>query len=193
MTLIILAGGKSSRMKGRDKAFLPLNQETMVGSIIRRLSPLFNEIWVVAKKPELYQDYPVRVVTDEFSNRGPIGGIHAGLKASSDEYNQILACDLPLVKFEVIEFLLKRAKKDLTIPQIDGYLEPLIAVYSKRLIPIIEKLIHQENYKLTNMLPYIDVDYVTEKEIKKFDPQLESFLNVNSTSDYEYLQKLLND
>ncbi len=193
MALIILAGGKSTRMGVRDKALLPLGGETMTGVIIKRLAPLFSKTIVVAKDAQPFIRYSVRVISDEYPGCGPISGIHAGLRASSDPYNLILACDLPLIKSELVKVLINHACKDLTIPIIGKYPEPLIAVYAKRIVPLLERSILAGDYKLTNLLTHLEVEYISESLLRKVDPELRSFLNVNSPADYEKVKMILQE
>ncbi|MCK4257635.1 MAG: molybdenum cofactor guanylyltransferase [Halanaerobiales bacterium] len=191
MTLIILAGGKNSRMGGRNKALLPLGKDTMINFIINRLSSLFQEIIIVAREVEPFSKYRVRVIQDQYLGFGPISGIHAGLMASLSEYNMVLACDVPLIKIELVEFLLNYSKKDLVIPKVGEYLEPLVAVYAKRITSIFEKAILENSYKLSDLFELINVDYVSEEKLRKIDPKLESFFNVNRPEDYKEVQKIL--
>lgn len=171
MALIVLAGGNSTRMGGRDKGQLPLGQRTMAGVLLHRLSPLFGETFVVARDAKPYAAFPVHVIRDRYPGCGPIGGIHAGLQVSRDRWNFVLACDLPLMRVEVVEFLMERAhgmeQDELLIPGFRGSFEPVAAVYGK------------------------EVYHVPEEELRLVDPALESFFNVNTPAEYEQAQEIL--
>lgn len=219
MALIILAGGKSTRMGGRDKAQLPLGRETMVGALIRRMRPLFHEIFVVAREEVPYADLPVTVIQDQYPGFGPISGIHAGLAASRDRYNFVLACDLPLMRVEIVQFLTERVRglgesreslcspadgfaqaervssrfqgPELVIPSFGGFFEPVAAVYAKEVQDVLERMICKGDYRLLNILSVLQVHYVTEEELQKVDPMLESFVNVNTPAQYQEVQEIL--
>lgn len=191
LALIILAGGRGTRIGEVNKALLPIGNETMLTRILENLSPLFDEIIVVAKEIEPFIHYPVRVIIDEYPGCGPISGIHAGLKASVDQHNLVLACDLPMIRIELVKFLLKNAKQDVTIPQVGEYLEPLVAVYAKRILPLVEGFIKVGNFKVINLLRKLDVEIIPESIVRQFDPELRSFVNVNSPVEYKKVLKIL--
>lgn len=202
-------------MGGRDKAWLPLGQNTMVGALIHRIQPLFQDTFVVAQDERPYADLPVTVIHDQYPGLGPISGIHAGLKASRDHYNFVLACDLPLMRVEMVRFLMERAmsmelyasKKfsnenaqptecvdrpiELWIPSLGGSCEPVAAVYAQEVQEVLEKMILAHDYRLLNILPVLQVEYVREEELRLVDPALESFFNVNTPVQYEQVQEIL--
>lgn len=192
MALIILAGGKSSRMGGGDKALLPLGKETMVEVIISRLAPLFQEIIIVAKDAEPYNKLPVQVVHDQYPGFGPISGIHAGLQASCERVNFVIACDLPLIRAELVEMMLRRASEvDIVMPTIGKFFEPVAAVYCQRVGSLLEEMIIRGDFKLLNVVEKVPADLVREEELRQVDPELESFLNVNTPADYQKVQEIL--
>lgn len=199
MALIILAGGASSRMGGNNKALLPLGRVTMLERIVSGLAPLFTDIILVTNDGNPLHDSKVRTVGDIFPGLGPLSGIHAGLAASREAKNFVLACDLPLIKPELVEFLLSRATADkssltdgdIVIPAILGNIEPLVAVYDKRMLGTVENFIQMGKYKLRDIFSELQVDYVSEEEIRRVDPELESFLNVNTPADYEKVLQIL--
>ena len=68
-------------------------------------------------------------------------------------------------------------------------MEPLHALYSKRCLLPIKKLIHEEEYQTVKSFKNINVHFVEEDEIKRFDPYLKTFLNVNKQDE---LEKIIN-
>ena len=53
VAVIVLAGGKSSRM-GRDKVWLMLDGQPLVDRVVGRLLPIASEVLVSAGDPEPY-------------------------------------------------------------------------------------------------------------------------------------------
>ena len=106
-TAVILAGGESRRM-GFDKQFLSLNRERVMNSVIEKLNMKFSEIIIVTNKPVFYSTTVHKVVTDEIAGKGPLSGIHIGLKNSSSKYVYFIACDMPVVNTDYIEFMKNR-------------------------------------------------------------------------------------
>jgi molybdopterin-guanine dinucleotide biosynthesis protein A len=185
MTGIILAGGENRRM-GADKAFLPIAGIPMVEHILRTLRSLFGEIIVVTNSPEQYAAYGVSVVRDAFNKRGPLTGLYSGLRHSNDEYNFVVACDMPFLNFWLISYLASLADGyDAVIPVIGDYIEPLHAMYHKEIVSTVEKRIRQGDQRIQNMVAELRVRYVYQKEIERFDAERKSFKNLNTPQEYE--------
>jgi molybdopterin-guanine dinucleotide biosynthesis protein A len=68
---------------------------------------------------------------------------------------------------------------DAVVPRMDWKLEALHALYTKRCLPVIKTLIDSEQYQTIKFFPKVRIRYVDEDEIKTFDPQLTTFLNIN--------------
>ncbi|MCK8824455.1 molybdenum cofactor guanylyltransferase [Fuchsiella alkaliacetigena] len=193
MAGIILSGGKSSRMEGANKPLMKLGNKTMIQHLIDKLSILFKDVIVATKQPELYSDYDVQLAIDEFEHQGPLSGIHAALKVSEDQYNFIVACDMPLLNLDLVRYMLKQPVVDVLVPKIDGKLEPLHTIYSQSCVPKIEKAIAKGKFKIIDFWDQIDVKYIEEEKIRSIDPQLNSFFNVNNRQDYQQALDLLTE
>ncbi len=78
---------------------------------------------------------------------------------------------------------------DVVIPHLnDGY-HPLHALYSKRCLKFIEELISEDNLKITDFFNRVKVREVPSDEIISLDPDLRSFLNINTPKDLEKIQE----
>jgi len=185
MTGIVLAGGENRRM-GADKAFLPIAGSPLIEHVLRPLKRLFREIIVVTNSPDRYAAYGVSVVRDAFNKRGPLTGIYSGLLHSTDEYNFVVACDMPFLNARLIAYMTALAEGyDAVVPTIGEFMEPLHAVYYKGIIPVIEERIRQNDQRIRNMLANLRIRYVLKEEIDRFDPERKSFKNLNTRQDYE--------
>ncbi len=171
---------------GADKAFLPIAGIPMIEHILRILRGIFGEIIIVTNSPEQYAAYGVSVVKDAFNKRGPLTGIYSGLRRSNDEYNFVVACDMPFLNVRLIVYLTSLAEGyDAVIPSIGDFMEPLHAVYSKGIVPVIEERIRQDDQRMRNMVAGLRVRYVSQKEIERFDAEHKSFKNLNTPQEYE--------
>jgi len=185
MTGIVLSGGENRRM-GTDKAFLRVAGVPLIEHVLRSLQSVFQDIIIVTNAPEQYASYRVNVVTDAFDMRGPLTGIYSGLIRSSTEYNFIVACDMPYLNPALISYMAGLAKDhDVVVPSINGLLEPLHAVYRKKLIPLIEEQIKHDRRRIRELFGQVQIRFVTEQEIDHFDPTRKSFKNLNTPKDYE--------
>ncbi|MFQ5951787.1 MAG: molybdenum cofactor guanylyltransferase [Candidatus Omnitrophota bacterium] len=185
ITGIILSGGKSARM-GRDKAFILFSGKPLIGVMIDNLSAVCVELIIATNKPYLYQEYNVQVSIDIIKDKGPLGGIHAGLIASRNMYNFVCACDMPFINRDLVGYMAENADGyDAVIVEHKQELEPLCAVYSKNCIEHIEKELYRGNLKMTDFLKSIRIKVMKERDISKFDPEGRSFVNVNTKKDYQ--------
>jgi molybdopterin-guanine dinucleotide biosynthesis protein A len=149
---IILAGGKSARMK-MDKALLPVSGVPLIIKISRLLEPHFNEIIICADSASKYDFLPYRVVADEEPGQGPLMGILSGLRASTRSVNFVMACDIPQIDISFIEQMSSYADRyDIVVPLTRGSLpEPLFAFYKRAVIPAIEDLLKNGVRKIINL------------------------------------------
>jgi molybdenum cofactor guanylyltransferase len=185
MTGIVLAGGENKRM-GMDKAFLKLDGIPMIEHVLRSLKAVCRDIIIVTNSPQSYEAYGVVVVTDAFDMRGPLTGIYSGLQKSADEYNFVVACDMPFLNPDLMAYMAGLAEGyDIVVPAVDGMLEPLHAVYRKGLVPVIEAQIMQRKQRIRELFGNQRVRYVAEEEIDRFDPARKSFKNLNTPREYE--------
>jgi molybdopterin-guanine dinucleotide biosynthesis protein A len=179
MAAVILAGGKSARMK-MDKALLPVSGVPLIEKIARDLEPHFSEIIVCADSAAKYDFLPYRVVEDEEPGMGPLMGILSGLRASTRPLNFVMACDIPEIDIFFIERLKSYATDyDIVVPLTgERLMEPLFAFYKRTVIPKIEKLLKQGVRKVIKLYNLCTVKYVPMQNT-------EWFYNLNTDEDYE--------
>ena len=177
----ILAGGKSSRM-GTDKALLLVQQEPMLKRMVRLLGPFCNTIAISGNNPA-YTDFNIEMVKDLYSGCGPISGIISSLKHSSTEWNLMISVDVPFMNEAFIEFLISQiGNYDCIIPEHEGGVEPLMGLYNRQIIPVVEEMISHGDYKLMRLLSKLKVRYVNCNPLIKQFPRL--FVNMNLPGDY---------
>lgn len=191
MASIVLAGGKSIRL-GREKALEKIEDRTLIEQVISRLSSLGNEIIVVASQANTLPDLGVEQVTDIYPDKGPLGGIYSGLKAVPCFYSLVVGCDMPLLNVALLRHIMELSPGfDVVIPRVGSNVEPLHAVYSKNCLIAIEEALERNRLQIQSFFHQVKVRYVDDAELKKFDPEHLSFLNVNSESDLDRAQALL--
>lgn len=179
VTGVILAGGKSSRF-GSNKALAEFNGSPLIGRVADRLSSIFERLIIITNSPHEYSYLKLPIYEDLIKGLGPIGGIYTGLEAMVDETGFFVACDMPFINEKLIRHIVAiRNDFDAVVPKVDWKIEPLHALYKKTCLPAINKLIESGSYQTIKSFTSFRVRYVTEAEIKKFDPELQSFMNVN--------------
>ena len=134
---------------GADKAFLKLAGVPMIEHVLNALRSVVGRIIIVTNSPEAYSSYDARVVVDVSDKRGSLIGIYTGLLHSTDEYNMVVACDMPFLNSRLISYMTGLGGEyDVVIPRTGEFVEPLHAVYCRRLLPVIEKRIEQGDMQI---------------------------------------------
>ncbi len=211
ITAIIMAGGKSSRM-GQDKAFLKIGALTIVEYQLRRLSPLFDEILISTNSPEKFAYLGLKTVQDVSPGRGPLVGIYSSLLKAANPYLFAIACDMPFVNPELINYMKELCKDyDIVVPETEQGLEPLHAIYSKTCLLVMEKYIngstpgptaegnvsHREKQgqrgkgRVIEFFSEVKVRTISLEEISKIPGAREAFLNFNTPEEYQKALKFL--
>lgn len=192
-TAIILAGGKSLRM-GFDKQFLKINDRRIMDDLISKLEEEFDEIIIVTNKAEEYGDYKHKIVKDIIVGKGPLSGIHVGLKESSSNYAFVIACDMPNINIDYIKYM-KEAMEDKDVYGCVTYfgdsLEPFHGFYSKGIISEIEKQLEKNRRSVNNLIMNLNFLKIKENKARKFSPNWHMFLNLNKIEDIDNYKREL--
>lgn len=180
---IILAGGKSSRFYG-NKALAEISSQRLIDRVAHKLKNIFPLLILVTNAPEEYRGLAMDVISDLVPGRGPLSGIHAGLVASPYSLNYVAGCDMPFISGELGAYLVGRAgpEDDAVVPFVNGYVEPLSAVYRKTCIPLVEALLFAKKPKVAALYDQARVKYVREEEIVIFGGA-GCFFNINTRED----------
>ena len=123
-------------------------------------------------------------MVDLYPGKGALGGIYTGLMSATTYYSLFVACDMPFLNHALLRHLIDIASGfDIVIPVLNGFFEPLHAIYSKDCLIETKKLIDQDNLVIIDLLDAVKTRYVEEDEIKIFDPDFSSFFNINTAKD----------
>jgi len=192
---IILAGGRSRRM-GRDKALLPVPGETpltFVEHLASQLSALCPEVLLVARDEISGKEYLSashgqnrRLIYDQVPDRGPLMGLYSGLQAITFSHALVLAVDLPCVQPALLIWLRAFPLTDeALIPHVQGIPQVLLARYPRAILPIIEECLQRGRRDPRALLEKAPVRFLEEEQVREVDPELHSFVNVNTPEDVE--------
>jgi len=184
VSVFILTGGKSSRM-GADKAFVTLEGQTLLARALELARGVRSDVRIVGDAAKFAAFGPV--VEDVFRGCGPLGGIHAALRASEAELNLILAVDVPFVTRELMEFLIARAQKSnamLTVPRCGGGWQPLCAVYRREFADVAEGALRHGKYKIDALFEG-RAQAVGEDELRAAGFSAAMFRNLNTPEELE--------
>jgi molybdopterin-guanine dinucleotide biosynthesis protein A len=136
MTGVILAGGHNRTIQGKPKALLPFGGETLIERELRLIRPVCSELIVVTSDPQPFLrllEPDVRIITDFVPNRGPIGGMHAGLSLARNRDVWVVGGHMPFISARAAA-LLQKKKHDgysAALPWVQGGVYPLHGVYDR--------------------------------------------------------------
>lgn len=209
---VILIGGESKRF-GIDKGLIKFLGKSFINHQIEILTKISKNIFLSAHDNHQAQNYKNEMsnfdyistildnkkILSEQEIRNPLIGIYSSFKYLSNtdfEKAFIISCDLPLIKYEVLKLMLEQSINfDCCIPRWkNGYLEPLFAIYPiKKGYLMAKQNLKLKKYKLRELLnENWKIKYVpVENEIKKYDRNLISFLNINKEEDLTHLKKII--
>jgi len=179
---------------GRNKSFIKIHGERIIDRTVAIFNQLFDDVLLVTNTPLDYLDLDVRIVTDLIPGKGSLGGIYTGLFFSPSPEAFFVGCDMPFLDSKVIAYFLSLAETaDIVVQRSEGYWEPLHAVYSRKFIKSIERLMEQGDLQIIKAYKWVKVREVKREELEPLDPGLQSLLNINTPEDLERIRETHRD
>ena len=204
LSLLILAGGKSSRMK-KDKSQLPWQDSTtLTHMLINSYVYPFERTVISANRIIEPQELPdfirkktkqrehtteyihlgdkrrLSVVSDLYTDCGPLGGMEAAMRLYPSDCWLILAVDLPFFDFSRVPALLAAdtSEYDAVIPVVDGRENPLAALYKGRVYEKIRTALADGDYRVREI-------YNKKAAFIDETPYARQYLNMNTPIAYK--------
>lgn len=184
---ILLAGGKSKRM-GIDKRFARYKGKSLLEISIERLKRVADEVMLVTAGADDIEVDDVISVTDRTDGIGPLMGIYSGLSEMGNDRGVVNPVDTPNVTHEFLLTMIEISEGyDVVMPRWRNKLEPLVAVYSRNVLPVVDRLIEDKlksaPHRLAEKGNGLRVRIMDESELLKFgDPEF-LFRNINTLND----------
>ena len=168
----ITAGGKATRMNGCIKAFIEIDGERIIDKNLREINSIFSEIGIITNTPDQfisYREAGLQIVSDKYTDIGPLAGIHSAIYNTDADYVFIMASDMPNISKGLIKDLISKAissKADAIIPTYNGKIEPLFAVYNKSIFMQLETFIEKdESYAVRDFVKILNTVYYNLSDI----------------------------
>jgi molybdopterin-guanine dinucleotide biosynthesis protein A len=182
-------------MGGGNKAFLDAGGLPVISRVAAALRTVSNDIFIVSNTPEEYLSLDLPVVADIVPIRCPLSGIHSALASGGGSHCLVVPCDLPFLSPRLLRLIAEHVAPDLdiVIPETHTGMEPLCAVYSKRCVRRAESVLLSGNYKIRSMLGGLRVLKLREDLMRKADPPLLSFLNLNTPADLARARRIIQE
>jgi molybdopterin-guanine dinucleotide biosynthesis protein A len=184
----ILAGGKSTRM-GSDKALLELQGQALLRRALALAQMVSKDVHIVGERVKFAAFGAV--IEDRYRDCGPLGGIHAALRNSTNELNLILAVDLPFLQARFLRYLIARAwpeRNIVTVPQAAGGLQPLCAAYRRVFADVAERALREGRNKIDLLFAEGETCVLTEQELLRDGFSSSMFRNINTPEEFESAQ-----
>ncbi len=183
ISIVIQAGGQSSRM-GVDKGMVELCGKPMIANIIDRLCPFADEMIITTNQPEKYQRFGIPLAEDIYKEYGALAGLHTALFSATNEMVFVIACDLPFINlnlFNLLKNTFESNEVDLVIPKTNMGFEPFYAIYRKTTcLNYVTEAILSGKKRLISWFESANIITIPEIELRKYDPNLDSFANINT-------------
>ena len=138
-TAVLLAGGRSTRM-GRDKASLPYAGGALWEHQLATLRATgAGEVCISGPRNGPYANCGLPILEDQTPNAGPLAALETALPRAP--YVVVLAIDMPAMRADFLCALMRVALQNQrsVIPEIDGRIEPLAAVYASTIAPVVDE------------------------------------------------------
>ncbi len=178
LAAIILAGGRSSRM-GTDKGLMHFQERPLISHVIDVLRSLEIENILIITQHGAYEQFGYPCFPDLIQDKGPLGGIYAGLIHSAATKNLVLACDMPFLTKELLSALIyNMGIEDALITQHQGKAEPLCSIYASTCIPHFKNKLERDQLKITDALEGLNIRTVNFDDQSWFSGN--EFSNLNT-------------
>lgn len=189
MKCIILAGGKGKRFVPH-KGFLKFGSGSLIQNIIKKLSSLFSEFYLVVNDKESYKSEEAFLVKDKYPDKGPLGGIYSGLLAANCK-SFFCACDMPFINIKLVELMIENSSLyDVVVPYHKGKPEPLHAIYSPVCLEHIDDNLNKNCLKVISFYDRVKVCELRDEAVM-LDPDGLSFFNINTEADFIEAKKIM--
>lgn len=173
---------------GMEKGLVSFDNKPLIRYSIDVLKGICDEI-LISSNSDAYHHMGYRVIPDEITGIGPVGGIYSCLRASATTDNIILSCDTPFISKAYLQYLLKNRKgATAAVPWFgNNKYEPVSAYYNKAFIEVLADSIQEGNYKLPDIFEKTKINRLSITNLDFFEEKL--FYNINSPEDIDNISK----
>ncbi|MFB6195892.1 MAG: molybdenum cofactor guanylyltransferase [Haloplanus sp.] len=201
-TAVVLAGGRSTRFGDADKAVADLAGTPMIRRVVDRTAPAVDAVVINCRAEQVSPirdalrgaSLPVTFAEDDYPDEGPMAGMATSLRAVESEYAFVVACDMPFVDADFVDYLFERAAgHDAAVPRPDQWFETTHAVYRADAMAAACEAALEAGEKRV-VAPLFDLDFVVvdADEVREHGHP-RTFENCNTRTDFEDAARRLAD
>jgi molybdopterin-guanine dinucleotide biosynthesis protein A len=184
-TGVLLAGGKSLRM-GHDKACIEIDGRPLLSRSLELLRQYFAAILIAGDRPDLAEP-GIPAIPDLYPGSA-LGGLYTGLQTAKTDWIFVVPCDMPYPDARILGMLVKQRNGfDAVVPRTpDGY-EPVFALYHKRCLTQMEKMLQQGQFRIYDFYQRIEIHYLDWHQMP--EGWKRSLLNINTPEQLALLEE----
>lgn len=182
ISAVVLAGGRSRRMNGRDKAFIELDERPLIRWVIDTLQPQVQTIFIATGSTAArYRSLGSELLTDPLGpGYGPLAGVLACLERAETPYVLTAPCDTPYLPttlaVRLYEALLQTGADAVTVS--DGRrLHGTLSLLDRRLAGNLRRYLEGGQRQVRAWLASIG------SQACDFSAEGNAFININSDND----------
>jgi molybdenum cofactor guanylyltransferase len=195
MTIIgaIIAGGLSSRMGGREKAFLELDSKPVILHVIEQFEPQVDQLVINANgEPARFSEFGLEVVPDVLTSlTTPLAGLHAALRFAKSVEADVLVTvpsDTPFLPFDLATKLFENTgASGAAIASSGGQDHYIIGAWKTELLNDLDRAIAKDGLFRVKDWAHRASAQKVEWPVEPHDP----FFNVNTPEDLLRAEQIL--
>ena len=182
ITVVVLAGGKASRMDGEDKGLIVFRELPLIAHVVNVVKPKVSQILISANRNiEEYANFG-KVIRDDLEGfQGPLAGISKALKVCSTPYLLVLPCDSPLIDEALIDSLIEKmevSNVDICVAHDGSIMHATFALMQTKLEKSLEEFLGEGGRKMAL--------WYRQQSLERIDvsSHLEVLTNINRPEDF---------
>ena len=184
ISAVILAGGKGSRMGGKDKGLIEFRGLALIAHVVNVVKIRVNQIFISANRSlDEYSKYGKVIVDDLEDYQGPLAGISKALKVCSSNYLLVLPCDSPMINLTLIDTLIERMESsgsDICVAHDGTIMHATFALMKSNLNESLDKFLDDGGRK---MALWYRQQYTERVDVSS---HLELLTNLNNPEDFNF-------
>ena len=187
IAVIIMIGGKSSRLGGGIKSLIKINNKKIFDIILERIQPQIDKIIVNSNIEDTeISKYKFPIIKDvKQGYLGPLAGIHAGMKwlnKNKPEVDWLLTLpgDTPFIPLNLVSCFEEKINQDskIILAKSNDKIHPIIGAWHTSLLTSLNEHLESGTRKILEWAKNHPLEFLEFNE-KSYDP----FFNINTQID----------
>ncbi len=184
----ILAGGQATRMQGKDKGLLKLNDKPLLQHVLERLSPQVSTILISTNRhSQQYQASGHPVISDDLEGfLGPLAGMHAALQGCNCDWLLTVPVDCPFIPEDLVQRLAQAVittRRPLAVVHDGIHLQPTFCLLHQSLRTSLQSYLQHGGRKTGEWLRQQD------PALADYTDYPDAFININTAQDLKLAEE----